>query len=158
MMTPEELRLEIERMMLEAKSRNDDPMVASLEKLALLPPDQQAEILPKLAQDYEGRETSLRDDLETNYAMLTQDAPRGEVAGNNQFSVYVGASPLEHLASGIQKYSAGKGIRENRAGLEKLSTDKEQALSAVQQMYLAEALRQKEEEEKRRFQMPGKVY
>lgn len=154
MLTPDD----IERMIAEASATGNDALVQSLQALASLPPDQQAEALQQLSQDYEGREKTLRDELETNYALLTDESPQGQVAGNNQFSVYVGANPLEHLASGIQKYQAGKGIREGKKGLEGLSADKEAGLSRVQQGMLAEILREKEEEQKRGFRMPGRVY
>lgn len=155
-MTPEEL--ELQRLIAAASAEGNDALVQQLESVAQLPPEQQAEVIRQLSQDYEGRDKTLRDELETNYGLLTQQSPQGQVAGNNQFSVYVGASPLEHLASGIQKYQAGKGIREGKKGLEGLSADKEAGLSRVQQGMLAEILREKEEEQKRGFRMPGRVY
>ena len=92
--------------------------------------------------------------LEEVSALMNQEGPKGQVAGNNQFSVYVGANPLEHLASGMQKYSAGKAVREGREGLEKLSKSKEGGLMRVQESMMqqmqAEALRKKEEEEERK--------
>lgn len=149
MFSPED-ELKLQQMIASAAPEERDALVQSVQAIEGLPPEQQAEAIAQLTMDYEGRERSLRDDLETNYAMLTQESPQGQVAGNNQFSVYVGANPLEHLASGMMKYQAGKGIKENREGLEELSKAKEAGLGRVAggmlQKTQAEILRDKEDE------------
>lgn len=70
--------------------------------------------LTGISRPYDEERDTLRDELAQNYDLLTAEGPKGGVAGNNQFSVYVGASPLEHIASGVGKYMAGKGVKEGR--------------------------------------------
>lgn len=135
------------------ESGNDDMLQLALGKLKSLPEAEQQAAIAKLTADYEGRETTLRDELENNYALLTDKGPEGQVAGNNQFSVYVAASPFEHLASGMQKYQAGKSVKSAREGLEGLSKDKEEGLGMTAQAMLAQLLR--EDEEKRRRMSGG---
>jgi hypothetical protein len=160
-MTPEELQEQLLKLQALAQSSGDDGLLDSLDKIRGLPPDQQEAAIAQLTMDYEGRETTLRGELENNYALMTQAGPQGGMAGNNQFSRYVGANPLEHLASGIQKYQAGKGVREGREAIEGLSKSKEAGLGAVakgmlgEQSLQADILRKKEEEERRRRLLHG---
>ena len=148
-MTPED-QLKLQQLLANAAPEEKDMLEERIANLASLPPDQQAEAIAQLTMDYEGRETTLRGELENNYAMMTQAGPQGGMAGNNQFSRYVGANPLEHLASGIQKYQAGKGVREGREAIEGLSKSKEAGLGAVGQSYLAAILKEQEEENRRK--------
>ena len=109
-----------------AKAMLTDPQQASMlevrkAQIEAMPLDEQKQAIADLTEAYEPLRDDLRSELSRNYDMLTAEGPKGEMAGNNQFSVYVGASPLEHLASGINKYHAGKGANENRGELDELA-------------------------------------
>lgn len=129
---------------------SDTGMQAALRELLKLPPEQRAAEVEALTKAYDPMRSDLRSEIERNYNTLMGPSPQGQMAGNNQFSVYVGANPLEHLASGINKYQAGKDIRSQREELKKLSQEEGAATSRVMQAQLADILRRKEEEEKRR--------
>ena len=125
---------------------------AAMTQVASLPPDQRAEAIKQLAMDYEGRGQTLRDDLEKNYALVTQDSPQAiEGPAGNPFAYTVAANPLEHLASGGMKYMAGKGIKQNKADLEKLSQNQEAGLGMTMEGMLAQAKKLREEEEKKKL-------
>ena len=113
-----------------------------LTKLGTMPPEELSVALDALSTPYEAERSDLRDELSQNYDQLTAQGPQGQMAGNNQFSVYVGANPLEHIASGINKYQAGKGLKQNRADLDALSK-KEQSATAGAQLSRIEAIQAK---------------
>jgi hypothetical protein len=136
-MTPED-QLKLQQLLANAAPEEKDMLEERIANLASLPPDQQAEAIAQLTMDYEGREKTLRGELEDNYALMTQQGPQGGMAGNNPYSVYVGANPLEHLASGIQKYQGGKGVRESREAIEGLSKSKEAGMASVARGMLGE--------------------
>jgi len=138
-LTPEE-ELEQAKMALLAKAGPSDRemLMDAVEGMAGLPPDEQLAQIGIMTADYDGREKTLRGELEDNYALMTQQSPQGGMAGNNPYSVYVGANPLEHLASGIQKYQGGKGVRESREAIEGLSKSKEAGMASVARGMLGE--------------------
>ena len=113
-------------------------------------PEQRAAQIEALTKAYEPTREDLRSEIARNYDTLMGPSPQGQMAGNNAFSVYVGANPLEHLASGINKYQAGRDIRSQREELKNLSKEESAATSRVMQAQLADILRRKDEEEKRR--------
>lgn len=92
-----------------------------LTSMAQMSPEERSAALDALSRPYEEERATLRDELSQNYDMLNAESPQGQMAGNNQFAVFVGANPLEHLASGINKYQAGKGLRSNREEMKKLN-------------------------------------
>lgn len=117
-----------------AEAKLTDPQQASIlearkAQIEAMPPEEQAQAIADLTEAYEPLRDDLRDELDKNYNMLMSESPQGQMAGNNQFSVYVGANPLEHLASGINKYQAGKGVRENRDELDALAKRQAKAQS-----------------------------
>lgn len=131
-----------------------DALEQRFEALQQLPPEQQAEAIKQLSMDYEGRGATLRDDLEKNYAMMSQASPQAlDGPSGNPFAYTVAASPLEHIATGAMKYMGGKGIKEDKAKLEELSKAQEGGLSAVMQGALAKKLREDEEKKKLPFWM-----
>lgn len=128
---------ERDKLMRYAMENQDDSMLQThLMTLMSLPSDQRSAAIADLTEAYEPMRDDLRGELAQNYDMLTSESPQGQVAGNNQFSVYVGANPLEHIASGINKYQAGKGVRENRDELKKLN---ERQAAAQQSMMESQA-------------------
>ena len=103
-----------------------------LAALGQMSPDERTVAIDALSTPYEEERSDLRDELSQNYDMFTAESPQGQMAGNNQFSVYVGASPLEHIASGVGKYMGGKGMKENREELEALNKKKQSATAGMQ--------------------------
>lgn len=140
-----------------AAAQQDSALKARLDEIMQMPPEQQAEAIRMLSQAYEPMRDDLRSEITRNYDMLTAPAPEGQMSSSNQFGYYVGANPLEYLASGINKYQAGKGIREGREKLDTLSQEQGQAQGGVQsamiQQLRAKALRGEPltDEEKRRM-------
>lgn len=122
----------------------DTAMQARLREILRMPPEQREQAIAQLTQAYDPLREDLRGDLERNFALATQQGPQGQVAGNNQFSVYVGASPLEHLASGVTKYQAGKAFKEGRQELKDLSGQESDAQKRMLQSYTASILRDKD--------------
>lgn len=84
-----------------------------------------------ISRPYEEERDTLRDELEQNYDMLTADNPKGGMAGNNQFSVYVGASPVEHIASGVGKFMAGRDLKANREAMRGLNKQQGDAMEGM---------------------------
>ena len=113
------------------QNTTDTAMQSRLAEILVMPPDEQDAALADLTRAYEPEREDLRDELSRNYDMLTAEGPKGQMAGNNQFSVYVGANPLEHLASGVSKYRAGKGVKEGRAEQRELSKQQGAAQKAI---------------------------
>jgi hypothetical protein len=121
-----------------------DGMEAAYESLKALPfgPERDA-ALKQLVTDYEGRENSLKDDLTMAYDQFTTPTPEAlQGPGGNPYAYTVAASPLEHLAAGVQKYQGGKEIKRVRSERESLSQSKELAM----QRYQAALLKKKEDE------------
>ena len=50
----------------------------------------------------------LQEQMATAQAMRDQKAPQGQTVRNG---IYVGASPLEHLSTGIQRYKGKKDVK-----------------------------------------------
>lgn len=125
----------------------DTGMQAALRELLKLPPDRRQAEIDALTKAYDPLRTDLRSEIERNYNTVMGASPQGQMAGSNQFSVYVGANPLEHLGVGMMKYKAGKDMRSQKQALEDLSTQESGATSRIMQAQLASILRKKEEEE-----------
>mgnify|MGYP001584243042 CR=1 FL=1 len=148
----EEERQILQQILANASPQEQSGLQASMEAIAALPPDQRAEAIKQLSMDYEGRGQTLRDDLETNYALLTQEGPQSdEGPAGNPYAVTIAAGPLEYAASAGQKYMAGKGIKQNKADLEKLSQGQEAGLGMTMEGMLAQARKLREEEEKKKL-------
>jgi small-conductance mechanosensitive channel len=57
------------------------------------------------------QQDELASQMKQAQALRSRQAPQGREVGN----VYVAANPLEHLASGIERYKAGKQVKELQA-------------------------------------------
>ena len=158
-MTPEELLMEA----LRQKYQDDQQgMQAEYARISSLDPEEKAAAINRLAKDYKGEREGLGADIAFNEDMIQRDMPEGGVAGpsSNPFAIYVGASPLEHAAAGMEKYQGYKNRREAREGFDQSVADKTQAKYDMMESQLAEGrqLRQqktpeelREEELKRMF-------
>ena len=100
---------------------------ARLTEINAMGPDDRAEAIRVLGQDYKGQREGVANEMARNQAMLDTPTAKGGMAGNNQFSVYVGANPLEHLAVGANKVMGGMGGRKARADWDKSVADKTKA-------------------------------
>jgi hypothetical protein len=139
-MTDEELL----QALIESAEKNPDDSALQLaveDMMSAASPEELSEKLRVHAQDYKGRRSALEDDQVIGKSLYDTESPEGRQAGNNQFSVYVAANPLEHLAAGANKFMGGKQMADAREGLEGLSTDFETGLQGVQEAALAGALR-----------------
>lgn len=119
----------------------DTALQARLKEILQMPPEQREAAIGQLTRAYEPEREDLRSELERNFALATQASPEGQMSAGNQFGYYVGASPLEHLASGMMKYKAGKGMRENRGALEELAGQESDAQKRVLMAHTASILR-----------------
>ena len=72
------------------------------QQVSLLTPEQQAEFYAALARDYGGAVQAGQSDMNRADAIRGAAGPQGRNSGR----VYSAANPLEHLASGIEKYRA----------------------------------------------------
>jgi len=70
-------------------------------------PEQQQQFLQLLASDFEGQMSTAESDMTRADAVRQGEGPRGRYAGG----MYVAANPLEHIASGMQKYQANKDFK-----------------------------------------------
>lgn len=125
------------------------------------------EAMEQLFQDYPGLTADAQDRIDKGFEMATQGIAQGGLAGpsSNPFTTYVGASPLEHAARGVEKYMGHKQMRQGREEKARLSQQKEDAAkalgSAALQRGQASALRTpggltpEEEERRRRMMMYG---
>ena len=119
--------------------------MAGVDSLRGLNSVDQDKAITELGADYEGRRDNLRDDLTMAYDQFTTPTPEAlQGPGGNPYAYTVAASPLEHLAAGVQKYQGGKELKRVRGEREKLSAMQEAATKRT----LAAALRAKEEEER----------
>ena len=125
--------------------------------------------MEQLFQDYPGLTADAQDRVDKGFEMATQGMAQGGLAGPsaNPFTRYVGASPLEHIARGAEKYMGHKQMRQGREDLDKLSADKgaagkalgSAALQQGQAGYLRETpeqRRRREEEERMRMAYGGR--
>ena len=125
------------------------PLEARILEVLQMPPEEQAAAMASLTKAYDPMRDDLRAEVERNYDTLASAGPQGQVAGDNPYSIYVGANPLEHLASGYNKFQAGKDIGGQRKELKALNKEQSEATAAIQ-MAQAKALRRKQEEERMR--------
>jgi hypothetical protein len=110
--------------------------------------------LQQLSMDYEGRGDALKDDLTMAYDQFSTPTAEGDTGpSGNPYAVSIAASPLEHLAVGMQKYQGAKDIKATRTKREALSKSQE----AGMQQYQKAILRQMEEERLRRARQGGSI-
>lgn len=127
------------------------------------------EAMQQLFQDYPGLTADAKDRIDKGSVMASQGIAQGTLAGpsSNPFTRYVGASPLEHIARGVEKYQGHKQMRQGREDMDKLSADKsaagialgQAALQRGQAGYLRETpeqRRRREEEERMRMAYGGR--
>ena len=137
-------------------------MQAEYARISSLDPEEKAAAINRLAKDYKGEREGLAADIAFNEDMIQRDMPQGGVAGpsSNPFSIYMGASPLQHAAAGLEKYKGYKNRREAREGFDQSVADKTRAQSDMMASQMAEASQlrkpltpaeQWEEEQRRRF-------
>ena len=103
----------------------------ALADIELLPPNEQEEALRQLSLAYTDLTKTARDEMDYGFEMATRDMPKGQQAGNNRFSVYVGANPLEHIAAGAEKYMGHKQMKKARGALDDLSADQQSATARM---------------------------
>lgn len=114
----------------------EDALIKALQ----LPVEERKAFIEGLSLPYDEMRTDLRSEIERNYNTMMGPSPEGRIGSNNPFGYYVAANPLEHLASGINKYQAAKDLKSQRQELKDLA--KRQAdTTAFQKMAQAEALR-----------------
>lgn len=114
---------ELLRMIQEAGQRGDSATEAALMAVLKLPPEERDAYIESMTKQYDPMRDDLRADIERNFAQMNKEGPQGQVAGNNQYSVYVAANPLEHLVSGITRYQAGKDMGQQRGELRGLAEE-----------------------------------
>jgi hypothetical protein len=83
-------------------------------------PDQQSQFLQMLATDFAGKGAAAESDMSRADAIRQGEGPQGRFVGQN---TYVAASPLEHLASGMQKYRANEDFKASRTARDSAATD-----------------------------------
>lgn len=89
-------------------------------KIAALPSAEQAQALAMLAADFGQRGAAAENDMARADAIRTQAAPQGrQLSGNT----YVAANPLEHLASGMQRYRANEDYKKSRTARDTAMSD-----------------------------------
>ena len=149
MLTQEEQQL-LMAVAQQAMQSGDTAMQSRLAEIQQMGPAEQKAAIADLSQDYEGRNKAIDSDMQQAQAMSLRETPKGGMAGNNQFSVYVGAGPLEHAVAGGEKYMGQKGMKEGRGKREDLSLAKERASSGLMSADMRDAIEKLEEEERRK--------
>jgi hypothetical protein len=112
-------------------SEDEGGMYEAAAAIGALSGPEREKAIAELSTNYEGRKESLRDDLTMSYDQYSSPTPEGRMTSGNQFGYYQAASPLEHIASGMQKYMGGKGMKEARTEREKLSAMQESGQGRV---------------------------
>lgn len=148
-MTEEELRIRIAAMPV-GEERSSFEM--ALEGIVDKQGPERAAALEQLSMDYEGRGDALKDDLTMAYDQYSTPTAEGDTGpSGNPYAVSIAASPLEHLAVGMQKYQGAKDIKATRGKREALSKSQE----AGMQQYQAAIIKEMEEERLRKARQGG---
>lgn len=145
--TPEEEALIQKLSGMPAESMDDSMLEVYLEKIQSMSPEERATAIGDMTRSYGEDRDDLRDELSRNYATFNKESPKGGMAGNNPFSVYVGAGPLAHITAGFEKYQAGKGIKEGRAEQKALNEQQAKSQAGMMSAY-SDALRSETPKEK----------
>lgn len=100
-------------------------------QLEALPPEEQEAQMQRMFRDYAGEEAIFSEQAATAKALRGKAGPEGRSHGD----VYVAANPLEHIASGIEKYRAGEDYDEAMQGMEDLSTSRSEGIRGVAELF-----------------------
>ena len=109
----------------QATQQQVDPMqlqqmqqqAAMMERIRQLPPEEQQAAMMGMYQDYQGQEGVISEQLAQANALRGQGGPQGVQAG----SQYVAASPLSHLARGVERFKGGMDANQALADKKALS-------------------------------------
>ena len=102
-----------------------------LDEIKSMPPGPEKEAaMAALSRDYPGELQKLNEQYGVMKALMQQNTPRGQVAGNNPYSVYVGRGG-EALLGGVQKGLAGREMRKIDRERDEMSQQKQGATRAL---------------------------
>ena len=100
-----------------------DPSV--IKQLEGMPPEEQAAFMRKMYQDYSGQEAINTEAMSQADALRSGGTPQGVQAGNQ----FVAASPLSHIAKGMNDYSGNRDYKAAQDDIAQQSQDKSDVLA-----------------------------